>query len=256
MTASTTATGTKSTRGRVRRLSPDLGKVDHASAESSERQVYRLLKKAIMAGVFAPGAAMTSRSIAEAFGVSASPVRDALKRLEADEVIEGRSKSAYFIRQLTAEDYWDILNLRVQLEGYAVRMAAQIITEQDIETISTYNQQYENAGGNVAETLRINFLFHFHIYRLAQSQRLINLIETLWTRSGPTLYFHTIGYDVHQVADNHGRLIEALRLRNAKAAVRALERDLIDAAKVITSRLQSNPTASRIIPFPHSALED
>jgi len=249
-------TAKKSHGGRVRRLSPDLGSIDFTSSESTERQIYRLLRKAIMSGAFGPGAAMTTRSIAEVLGVSPSPVRDALKRLEADEAIEGRQKSAYFIRLLSPEDYWDILNIRLQLEGYAVRTAAQLISDSEVGVIEDINRQYSAAAANIPETLRLNFLFHFRIYRLCQSQRLINLIENLWTRIGPTMHYHTIGYDTNQVAENHSRLIEALRQRKPKAAQRALERDLTDAAKAITPRLPRGQDSGQIIPFPHSALDD
>lgn len=247
--------GPRPRRGRSRRLTPELGVLDSDSGESTERQVYRVLKRAIMSGVFEPGAAMTSRSIAETFGISTSPVRDALKRLEADEVLLGRQKSAYFIRLLTQNDYQDILQIRIQLEGYAVRVAAEHVTPADIAVLEDINRRYAACAADIPATLQINFHCHFQIYRLAQSQHLINIIETLWTRIGPTLHWHSAGYEIAHVTENHARLIEALRAGNAKVAQRALERDLVDAARAIIPRL-SGTQAGEVMPFPQFALVD
>ncbi|MBL8583980.1 MAG: GntR family transcriptional regulator, partial [Rhizobiaceae bacterium] len=91
-------------RGRPPSSAPDLVSVDSALVEPVERQVYRSIRQGLMSGVIAPGAVLTSRSLAAQLLVSPQPVRDALKRLEADGILESRPQSGFFLRGLTADE--------------------------------------------------------------------------------------------------------------------------------------------------------
>jgi DNA-binding GntR family transcriptional regulator len=233
---------TGSRRGRVRVVSPDLGAIDQALETSAEQQIYRLIKRAIMSGVFAPGDSLTSRSLAESFGVSATPVREALKRLEADGVLKSRLKSAYFLPVLAREDYLDLLEIRARVEGFAAATAALAATDRDVAALKRTNRAYSRSGRDIAEGFRLNYRFHFGIYQLTRSPLLLSVIENFWVRSGPTLHFHLHGYGIDQVTDNHDALVAALGRHDAKGAERALRRDLSEAAKVIAPQL---PAARR-----------
>lgn len=226
----------KTRRGRVRQIVPDLGSIDPNSAESAERQAYALIRRAIMMGVFEPGATITGRSIAESLGVSSTPVRDALKRLEADGVVEGRHRSAYHLKELTRSQYLEVMSLRALMEGRAAAEAAKLATDDDIVRLATINDEYRHATKR--ESIRANFYFHFEIYCLAKSQLLLDLIEKMWMRIGPLMHLHFLEYDQMEVAGNHAAIIDALRNHNPAAAQRALQRDLSAAARGI-SRLLS-----------------
>jgi len=225
-------------RGRIRATAPDLGSLDQTSDESIERQVYRLLRRAMMAGLILPGTGLTGRSLADSLGTSPSPIRDALKRLEADGVIESRNKSAYFVSELTREQYLDIINLRMQIEGYAAGQAARHASADDIARIEALHARYA-ATSDYAESVHINYLFHFEIYRLARSPILIEIAENLWMRIGPVMHLHMQDYGVSDVTNNHGRMVEAIRRGDPRGATRALERDLTIASKIIAPNLQS-----------------
>lgn len=226
-------------RGRPKTQAPELGTIDAALTDSVERQVYALLRRGMMEGSFAPGSSLTGRSIAERLGCSPTPVRDALKRLEADGVVVGRSKSAYFVFEPTREQYLEVLALRLNIEGFAAASAAKSATSDAVERIEVINERYVRAS-DLAETVRINFQFHFEIYRLARSQLLIDIVENLWMRIGPSMHLHAEGYDVAAVARNHRKLIEALRRNDVRAAEQAVRRDLTDAVKAIAPRLPAS----------------
>jgi DNA-binding GntR family transcriptional regulator len=223
-------------RGRSRLIAPDIGELDLNQGPSAERQVYALLRRAMMAGVFLPGSSLTGRSIAESLGTSPTPVRDALKRLEADGVIESRSKSAYFVIEPTRAEYLEILNLRMLLEGHAAGRAAHVATPTDISRIKAINERYASTD-DLGESIRLNFMFHFEIYKLAKSVLLLNVLENLWMRIGPSMHLHAQGYDIAEVAETHQRLVDALKRNDSKAAERALRHDLTQAVKAISPRL-------------------
>lgn len=234
--------GTPGRRGRTRATPPQLGSLDPADTASIERQVYRLLRRAIMAGQIAPGSGLTGRSLADSLAISPSPVRDALKRLEADGVIESRNKSAYFVSELSREQYLDIINLRIQIEGYAAGEAARHASAEDVARIEAIHRRYTQTQ-SFAESVRVNYFFHFEIYKLARSPILIEVTENLWMRIGPIMQLHMHGYGVGDVADSHERLIEAIRRGDVRSATRALERDLTVASRVIAPSLPSRKLA-------------
>lgn len=229
------STETRSRRGRVRLTVPELGAIDQKSSESAGSQVYALIRRAIMMGVFDPGANITGRSIAESLGVSQSPVRDALKRLEADGVIESRDRSAYYLLNLSREQYLEIMSIRSLLEGHATAEAAKRAKASDIKRLKRINDEYRRAMPR--DSLRINFSLHFEIYCLAQMPILLELIENMWMRIGPVMHFHFSEYDQLEVTRNHAAIIEALERNDSIAARRALQRDLNDAARAIPPHL-------------------
>jgi DNA-binding GntR family transcriptional regulator len=229
-------------RGRVRMVPPTLGAIDPDSGATAERQVYRLLRRGMMAGLFAPGSSLTGRSIAESLAISPSPVRDALKRLEADGVIESRDKSAYYVTELSREQYLDIINLRMTIEGDAAGAAAKASRAEDVARLEAIHFRYSNTA-DVAENIRINYLFHFEIYKLASSPILIDVVENLWMRIGPVMHLHMQVYGVGEVTDSHGRLIDAIKRHDQRGATRALKRDLSEASKVIAPKLATNRSA-------------
>lgn len=195
-----------------------------------------------MAGLFAPGSSLTGRSIAESLAISPSPVRDALKRLEADGVIEGRDKSAYFVTELSRDQYLDIIKLRMVIEGEAAGAAAKASRAEDLARLEAIHLRYSNTT-DVAESITVNYLFHFEIYKLAGSPILIDVVENLWMRIGPVMHLHMQDYGVGDVADSHGRLIDAIKRKDARGATRALERDLLEASKVIAPKLAASKSA-------------
>jgi GntR family colanic acid and biofilm gene transcriptional regulator len=233
----------KETRGRKQSESPQLGSLDPDSEESVERQVYRLIKEALMAGLLAPGSAITGRSIANGLGISPTPVRDALKRLEADGVIEGRNKSAYFVKELSREQYIDILNVRTEIECYAVGLAAKVATPADVNDLEVVNAKYVVAK-NMTESIRLNYLFHFGIYKLARSDVLLDVISNLWVRIGPCMHLYLQSCRVSDVVNNHARIVAALKRDDPEAAATALRKDLNEATKVIAPRLPTTAASS------------
>lgn len=227
-------------RGRVRLATPDIGQIHSTASLSVERQVYDLIRKALMSGMFLPGSRLTGRSIAQALGISPTPVRDALKRLEADNIIESRSKSAYFLNQPNREEYVEVYALRLKLEGWAAARAAQSATKSDVKNIASINERYLSAS-TLRDSIQLNFLFHFEVYKLAKSKLLLDIIEDLWMMIGPSMYLHDQGYSRPQVYQCHSSLVDALRAKDPVAAEHALAMDLKQAVETISPMLRPGP---------------
>lgn len=226
----------KKRRGRNQSLAPELIPVDPGLPEPVERQVYRSIRQGLMSGLIAPGATLTSRSLALQLGTSVQPVRDALKRLEADGIFEGRPQSGFFLRDPTAPEFREILEIRQRLEGLAARHAATRMSSETIGQLKSINQEMGRLS-KPHDYLAENYRFHFTIYAEARQPTLLAIIENLWMRIGPALHHHPTSYNRESTMAKHEAIIEALVRRDGEAAEAAIAHDLGTAADLIVQHL-------------------
>lgn len=223
-------------RGRPQSLAPDLVAVDTGLTEPVERQVYRSIRQGLMSGDIAPGAVLTSRSLATQLAVSPQPVRDALKRLEADGILDSRPQSGFFLRSLTVDEYREITEIRQRLEGLAAYHAAARI---DAATITLLEKL--NAAMALMEKphhyLAQNYRFHFTVYAASGMASLLPIIENLWMRIGPALHHHPHDFNRLETVRKHDAIIDALRRGDRVGAEEAVAHDLGTAADFIVQSL-------------------
>ena len=144
-----------------------------------QEHVYGRLRELILNGGIEPGRTVTVVSLSEAFGVSAMPVREALHRLVAEKaltVVTGRSVG---IPLLTAQRLHDLRRVRVAVEGTATEWAAQRLTASDLAELDRLIDQMETGEGQKNREVYVpaNREFHFMIYRAADFETLLSLIE-------------------------------------------------------------------------------
>jgi GntR family colanic acid and biofilm gene transcriptional regulator len=223
-------------RGRVQLTAPALTPVDTGLPEPVERQVYRSIRLGLMSGLIAPGATLTSRSLALQLKVSVQPVRDALKRLEADGVLDGRPQSGFFLRDPTASEYRELTEIRQRLEGLAGSIAAISISDDLIDQLRRIN---EGMGKIDRQQLYLaeNYRFHFAIYSQAGRPSLLAMIETLWMRIGPSLHHYPSAIDRVAILEKHNAIIDGLARRDGAATEAAIAYDLGVAADLIVPHL-------------------
>lgn len=222
--------------GRQQSQAPDLEAIDGASSETVERQAYRSIRRALMSGRVAPGMPITGRSLAQVLKVSVQPVRDALKRLEADGVLEGRPQSGFFVVSLTQQEYRELTEIRQRLEGLAGRLASATIDKRTLQRLERINEKMARHQSS-RDALAENYRFHFTIYEKANRPNLLALIENFWVRIGPALHHHPHKITSSATFERHRQIIKALEERDGDAAEAAIANDLGTAADVIVPRL-------------------
>ena len=149
--------------------------------------VYQQLRNALINGDFDPDQALTIQSLADLFGTSHMPVREALRRLAAENaLLIARSGSAR-VPPVTRERLDDLCQARVAVEGMAAELGIQRMSKDDIAALNAIEHQHVAAAnkGDVYAMLVCNRDFHFAIYRASGSNVLVQLIDTLWLRFGP-----------------------------------------------------------------------
>lgn len=140
---------------------------------------YERIKQAILDGTFEPGAALVESSVAEWCGVSRTPVREALTRLEQDGLI-ARTERGVIVRERTPEEILDIYEVRIALESVAARIAAERASAIDrvrLERLCTLAEEADpNDGDQLAER---NREFHRGIVRASHNESLIDVLDRL-----------------------------------------------------------------------------
>ncbi len=212
--------------------------------ETLNDRVYRELKNSIMAGAFKPGAELTLRSVAEALGTSFMPVRDAMRRLVTERGLEIRPSRTIAIPTLSTEEFLELRRVRVLLEGEAVALAAEKITERQLANVRTILKKLEGLSKDRrGQFWALNLKLHFAIYEAGASPLMLSIIESLWLQLGPILSRVSLSRALNDSADPHQLLVRALEQHDAVAARAALVADLTQATDQVMKELARQQAA-------------
>lgn len=195
------------------------------------------LREALVQGRFLPGEALKIRDLAEAFGSSTQPVREAIKKLVAEQALEALPNRSARVPLLRAEKLQDLTRVRIAVEGLAVSLAVPRVTPRDIAQLK---KLLALKPRDEAEHLANHRDFHFSLYRLSGSSTVMPLIESLWLQLGPYLRQATHIVIGQSMADQHHlSLIDALERGDERAALKAVEADIRGSAKLFGSLPQA-----------------
>ena len=198
--------------------------------------VYEQLRRALMWGSFAPSQAITISSLATEFGTSHMPVREALRRLAAENGLEIAHNGSARVPAVSRRRLDDLCQARIALEGLATELAAAHMSDEDIARSEALAREHEETGkaGDVYGMLRKNQAFHFGIYEMSGSEVLPQHIEMLWLRFGPYMRMLTNYVEkefdqgvVHPFSSYHFQIIAALRQRNGVLAREMMVGDIL-----------------------------
>ena len=147
---------------------------------TASREVYQSLRDSITRGTFGPGHRLSEVELAESFGVSRTPVREALRLLSADGMIDYRPRSIAVVAEWTDEEVLHLSRLRSHLEGYAASVAGDRAMPDDVNKLRELNARIaelasigERSPQIVDELVHTNIEFHEHIVTMAQSRILL-----------------------------------------------------------------------------------
>lgn len=194
------------------------------------------LRELIMTGGLEPGTPLRQRQLAARFGVSATPVREALRRLESEGLITNDVHRGSTVAE-SAGDLHEKVKIRAVLEGLAASLAAPKVRDQDLAELRSYNERLLTSDLSSAELHTLNRRFHFRIYEIANSPLLLSLMRLLWQSfpGGPQV--------LRDPKDSHAE---------HRALLRALERHDGEAASEITQRHILGVLDEMDRPFPAS----
>ncbi len=146
----------------------------------ASEKAYQLIRERIISGALAPQTQLKEEELAELCGVSRTPIRDALRRLEAEMLVRRTDTQRTFVPDWTADEVKEIFTLRAMLESHAAARAAERITDEQIDTLRRYNDEIDRAIHGSAQLDAEAFVTnnrHFHntLMTASHSERLIKM---------------------------------------------------------------------------------
>jgi DNA-binding GntR family transcriptional regulator len=212
----------------------DLPVVSHLTLE---KRVHREILQAILSGRLSPGSSVTITELAKQLGVSLMPVRQALKALEAKNLIHVKRNRRLVVRTLSVADLDELFEIRLQLEQTAARAAVPNWSEEMTGSLERLLGEM-TACEDREVYLEKNREFHHAIYRAAGRPILMEIIEDLWHRVSPYMHLY-LAIEVNSHHPCHSGMLEGMRERDADTVCHWLRMDVQKAAAELSRQIEA-----------------
>lgn len=137
------------------------------------QSAYERLREDIRSGALPPGARLTETEIAERLAISRTPVREAIRRLEAEGLVDHQPRSGAVVRRLDYPEIMELYEMRTVLEGTAARLAARAASPMELEELTAIYAEMAQATGNPDRLVGLNRLFHTRLLDAARNRFLL-----------------------------------------------------------------------------------
>lgn len=188
--------------------------------------LYTTLKDDILNGTIKSGNKLTEKVLCNKYGISRTPVREALQKLEMEGLVESIPNRGFFVLGLSRQDYLDMFTLRKVYEIQAITWAIERVTDEEFEELEELYEfmEFYTLKNDMAKMLVINMNFHQMIYTASHNRMLKNLLssyqEMLKHAENP---FSGKGEDyLQQVFREHSAIFDAFRKRDVQAGIAAM----------------------------------
>jgi DNA-binding GntR family transcriptional regulator len=224
-----------------------------ASPQLVRDWVEESLREAILDGRFQPGEWLRQHRVAEQLGVSEMPVREALKKLAAEGLVEYLPYRGMRVCEYSADDVADIYSVRAFMESVAARAAAEHITSGELAELRALATQLEECLGlqSLAEHRELNRRFHEVVFLASRRAYLVHALRQLW-RVFPSMLWGSFpvtaterfseqdAYDIPE----HRAIIGALEERNAAQAEQVMRQHVTDAGNRLVVALRAGASSA------------
>lgn len=225
-----------------------------ARPEDSHRQLRQVvadrLRAEILEGRLPAGSWIRQERIAREMGVSQMPVREALRELAAEGLVEHAPYRGVRVAEARIDDVADLYACRAFVEGLAARAAAAAITDEELAELRALADRMKKrlAPRHLAEYRELNRLFHTTVFKASRRPFLVRTLEQLWgafptmllTRFNETTSTSLPDRDAEDVAE-HAAILDALARRDGAAAERAMRLHIEEAARHLAAAVLHEP---------------
>jgi DNA-binding GntR family transcriptional regulator len=200
---------------------------------SLSEYAYREVREAIRDGRFLPDRRLRENDISEMLGISRTPVREAMKRLESEQLVVYRAPRGFVVNSLTLEEVVDLYAVREILEGSAARFAAMHASPHELYEMKTLLEMQEATTNDPKKMARLNEEFHRSIYKAAHNRFLESALSSL----GDSLRLLTRTTFAAQDRGatglkEHQQVFEAISKRDADLAEKCARQHIVNAGAV------------------------
>jgi DNA-binding GntR family transcriptional regulator len=198
------------------------------------------VRDAILAGVLDPGARLRQEELAEVFGTSRIPVREALRALEYEGLVRSEPHRGFTVTSLDADDVDEVYDLRIVLETHALRLAIPLLTDEDLAEIEALYDEMRGAASPDAQ-LAARERFYLRLYSVSGRPRLVGLIARLRQEVARALRWPTLQH----ASSIHEAFWDAIRTGDIDRAVAQLAAHYRRTALMIRRYIREAETRDR-----------
>lgn len=197
--------------------------------------VYETLREAIRSGVLTSGERLMEIQVAEELGVSRTPVREAIRRLEAEGLVVMLPRRGTYVSDMSLRDISDVFEIREALEVLAVGLAAERITDMEMEALERMMIEFDEVvtKNDVDGLVELDIRFHTKLYEASRNIRLITILNNL--REQTTRFRMTsmsVPGRMQDTLDEHRAIVEALGRRDPEEAAKVTQYHLAQAETI------------------------
>jgi DNA-binding GntR family transcriptional regulator len=158
--------------------------VQQTNKRNKHEQAYSIIRERIFNGTYVPGYRLVIDALARELGISPVPIREAIRRLEAEGWVEYRANSGAQVAAVDASKYEEDMSVLALLEGYATALASSHLDTTDVKHLRELNASMYTAlqSADIPAFSRLNKAFHFYIYNHCQNSYLVELLRGTWDR--------------------------------------------------------------------------
>lgn len=204
----------------------ELGKIQIEQYKPLRDIVFETLRKAILDGDLKPGERVMEVQLAEKLGVSRTPVREAIRKLELEGLLEMIPRKGAYVADVSIKDVLNVLEVRASLEGLAASLAAERITEGEIASLRKSAEEFEtmNKNNDRDGMVQKDTEFHSVLLNAARNDKLLSIVESLsdYVQRFRLIYF-TEYSDAKNIMDDHRAILEAINERDGEKANRVAQ---------------------------------
>ncbi|HEY8344092.1 MAG TPA: GntR family transcriptional regulator [Bacillota bacterium] len=202
--------------------------------KSLSRLVYEQLRNDIYYGVLLPGSKVVVDRLSKEYGVSKIPIREAIQKLAAEGLVEVAPHKGAVVTVYSPRDVEEIYAVRSVLEPFATRLAAEKMSDSELQILEGLYQQMAEATEekDYRRIPQINHEFHQNLYKFSQNRWLYKILMDLWGRTRRSnAAFTFVKEHAERMFAEHQALMKALRERDAEAAEEAARTHVLSAKR-------------------------
>lgn len=181
--------------------------------------IFNTLREAIIIGELRPGERLMEVQLAEKMGVSRTPVREAIRKLELEGLVNMLPRKGAHVAELSAKDIVDVLEVRSSLDGLATSLSAERISDEEIRELKHIHNQFTNyvEKENIQGAIKKDVEFHEVIYRASRNDKLIQIASNLreQVQRFRVIYLKDFS-SPRELIREHGEIFDAIVGRDAE----------------------------------------
>lgn len=176
--------------------------------------VFESLREAILEGKLKPGQRLMEVQLAEQLGVSRTPVREAIRKLELEGLVVMLPRKGAYVANMSLKDIIDVLEIRASLEGLAASLAAERINPENIKKLEKIVEEFEERtiASDIDTLLKKDVEFHECIFKATNNKKLHHLINSLWEQVYRFRVTYISDYDSSiSIVNEHKLILDAIK---------------------------------------------